>query len=145
KTNLESAVKEFNAANENSRSLADQCPTSRQKEDSRRLMEKAANLTSPFLEKFKKENTDFINEYRGIFVGPVSDTTLDELLEVRDWQKSWQEIESFNVQTKLKELYDDCVRAWQVDLDGMTDEQKQELKDFLETELKRASVGIYEA
>ncbi|AIF85561.1 hypothetical protein NTE_03533 [Candidatus Nitrososphaera evergladensis SR1] len=144
KTNLDTAIKEFNAMNENSKGLADQCPTSKQKEDTKRFMEKAANIVSGFLEKFKQEYNEFVDDNRGIFVGPVSDKTLDELLEVRDWQKSWDDIERFNIQSKLKEVYDDCVKTWQVDLDGLTDEQKKELKDYWDMELRRLHDGLYE-
>jgi hypothetical protein len=144
KTNLDTAISGFNSANESSKGLADKCPTPRQREDAKRFMEKAAGLTSQFLEKFKEEYTDFVDKNRGIFVGPVSDATLDGLLERQDEQKSWEELESFNIQTKLKEVYDD-VRRWpDVDLDGLTDEQKEEFHDFFKMELERVAQGVYE-
>ena len=79
---------------------------------------------------------------KGIFVGPVGDKSIEEILELRHKQQSWDEITRFNVQRKLKDIYDDTAPSWKLELDGLSDEDKRDIENMLKVELERLSRGI---
>lgn len=144
KTNLDTAIREFNEATRNAFDAAGQCPTSKQRDDAKRLVEKAIDTVKPYMEKFKNEYEVFVGANRGTFVGPVSPKTIDDLLEPSERERSWEEIERFNIQRKLQEIYDRAVH-WKVDIDGLTDEGLKDLRAAWEIELERLGRGIVAA
>lgn len=144
KTNLDTATREYNEASRNALDVAGQCPTDRQRDDARRFIEKAIETVKPHMEKFKNEYEAFIGANKGIFVGPVSPKTIDDLLEPAERERSWEEIERFNIQGKLQEIYDRAVH-WNVDIDGLTDEDLKALRATWEIELERLGRGIVAA
>jgi chaperonin cofactor prefoldin len=144
KTNLDTAIREFNEATRDTFDAAGRCPTSKQRDDAKRLVEKAIDTVKPYMEKFKNEYEVFVGANRGTFVGPVSPKTIDDLLEPSEREHSWEEIERFNIQGKLQEIYDRAV-LWNVDIDGLTDEAQKELKATWEIELERLGRGIVAA
>lgn len=145
KTNLDTATDEFEETCKNSLAMASQCPTKGQQEDAKRFTEKGIAIVKDFFAEFKGQYEEFVSETRGIFVGPVGDKTIEAILETRDTQQAWEEITKFNVQRKLKELYDDMFRAWEIDVDKLSDEQKKEIESVWKTELERLSRGIVAA
>lgn len=145
KTNLETAIREYNDSYKNSLEMADQCPTPRQRDDAKKFVEKGTYEVKRFLDKFNEEYREFVNSSRGIFVGPVNEKTLEELLEVQERKSTWVELERFNIQSKLKELYQQCITMFEVDLEGLSEEQKKELKEFLKSEVERLGKGMVAA
>lgn len=145
KTNLETAIKEYNDAYKESLDKAGQCPTSRQRDDAKTFVEKGIYEVKRFLDKFNEEYKEFVDTNRGIFVGPVNEKTLEELLEIQERKKTWVEMEQFNIQTKLRELHQHCITIFEVDMEGLTDEQKKEMKEFLKSEVERLGRGIIAA
>jgi len=142
KTNLDSASDEFEETCKNSLDMAKQCKTKGQQEDAVRFVENGIKLIKDFYEDFKKQYEEFVDDNRGIFVGPVGDKAIEEILEKRDMEYSWQEISRFNIQQKLKDIHTDAVRSWHVDINGLTDEQKKEIEDFWRVELEKLGRGL---
>ena len=144
-TNLDKAQKELEVANKQSLDMAKACKTQGQRDDAIEFMGKAMPLVQNMFDKFKDEYNLFVYKNRGRFVGPVSDKTIDELLERQVVYGKLREIESFNIQQKLKDIYNDAVRGWPVDLNGLTDKQKKDLKEHWEVELEKVGRGLTKA
>ena len=145
KTNLETAIREYNDSYKNSLDMANQCPTPRQRDDAKKFIEKGIYEVKKFLDKFNEEYKEFVDNNRGIFVGPVNEKTLEELLEIQERKKTWIEMEQFNIQTKLRELHQHCIAIFEVDLEGLSEEQKKEMIEFLKSEVERLGRGIIAA
>lgn len=145
KTNLDTATDEFEETCKNSLETAKQCSSKGQQEDAIRFMEKGIGIVKGFFAEFKNQYEEFISDTRGIFVGPVGDKAIEEILETRDTQQTWDQITRFNVQGKLKDLYNDAFRAWEVDVDDLSDENKKEIESFWKIELDKLSRGLVAA
>jgi hypothetical protein len=145
KTNLETAIREYNDSYKNSLEMANQCPTPRQRDDAKKFVEKGIYEVKRFLDKFNEEYKEFVDSNRGIFVGPVNEKTLEELLEVQERKRTWGELEQFNIQSKLRELHQHCITMFEVELEGLSDEQEKELKEFFKSEVERLGRGIVAA
>ena len=122
--------------------MASQCSTKGQQDDAKRFIEKAIPIVKDYFEEFKDQYEEFVYDSQGIFVGAVVDKTIEEILEKREVGKSWQEITRFNIQKKLKDIHNDSVKTWHVDIDGLTDEQKKEFENFWKIELEKLGRGL---
>lgn len=142
KTNFDTASDEFEATCKNSIDIAKQCKTKGQIEDAVKFIEKAIPLVKNLFDNFKSQYEEFIDDNRGIFVGPVGDKQLEEILERRSMEYAWRDISGFNIQQKLKDIHNDTVRTWHVDINGLTDEQRKEIEDFWRVELERLGRGL---
>jgi len=142
KTNFDTASDEFEETCKNSIDIAKQCKTKGQTEDAVKFVEKAIPLVKNLFDEFKTQYEEFVNDNRGIFVGPIGDKEIEDLLERRDMDYAWRDISAFNIQQKLKDVHNDTVRAWHVDINGLIDEQKKEIEDFWRVELERLGRGL---
>ena len=145
KTNLDTATEEFEESCKNSLAMAGQCPTKAQQDDAKRFMEKGIGIVKDFFADFKSQYEEFISDTGGIFVGPVGDNAIEDLLEIKDAEQTWDQITRLDVQSKLKDLYNDALRAWEIDIDGLDDEKKRELESFWKGELEKLSRGLVAA
>ena len=145
KTNLDTATDEFEETCKNSLGIASQCKTKGQQDDAKRFVETAIPIVKDFFAEFKNQYEEFIDENEEIFVGPVGDKSIEEILEVRNKQQSWDEIVRFNVQRKLKDLHSDAAASWKIGLDGLTDEEKRDIEYMLKGDLERLSRGLVAA
>ena len=142
-TNLDMAQDQLEETNKTSLDIAKQCKTDGQRDDAEKFIEKAIQLVKNVFGDFKTQYTAFVDQNRGIFVGPVSDKTVDEILERDSVESDLQDIMGFNIQQKLIEIHTNAVRDWpDVDLNGLTDEQKKELQDFWRVELEKMGRGL---
>ncbi len=142
KTNLDTASEEFEETCKNSIDIAKQCKTKGQIEDAVKFVEKAIPLVKNLFDEFKTQYEEFISDNRGIFVGPVGDKQIEDLLERRSMEYAWRDINGFNIQQKLKDIHNDTVRAWHVDINGLTEKQKKEIEDFWRVELEKLGRGL---
>ena len=128
KTNLDTATDEFEETCKNSLGIASQCKTKGQQDDAKRFIETAIPIVKDFFAEFKNQYEEFIDDNEEIFVGPVGDKSIEEILEIRNKQQSWDEIVRFNVQRKLKDLHSDAAASWRIGLDGLTDDEKKDIE-----------------
>ena len=142
KTNLDTASDEFEETCKNSLEMAKQCPTKGQQYDATKFMESGIDMVKDFFDEFEDQYEEFVNDSEGIFVGAVVDKTIEEILEKREVDRSWQEISRFNIQQKLKDIHNDAVKTWQVDINGLTDEQKKVFENFWKIELDKLGRGL---
>ena len=110
-TNLDTASKEFNESCKESFDIASKCITTGQQKDAVKFVNKAILMAQVFYEKFKDMYEKFVYSNEGIFVGVVVDKTIEEILEKKEVDRSWQEITRFNIQQKLKDIHNDTVKT----------------------------------
>lgn len=142
KTNLDTASDEFEETCKNSLEMAKQCPTKGQQYDATKFMENGIDMVQDFFDEFEDQYEEFVKDSQGIFVGAVVDKTIEEILEKREVDRAWQEISNFNIQQKLKDIHNDAVKTWEVDINGLTDEQKKVFENFWKIELDKLGRGL---
>jgi hypothetical protein len=145
KTNLDSAVKEYNDMTRASLDKTAQCPTTRQREDAKKFADKAIEHVRPFMDKFKTEYERFIDQHRGIFVGAVSTKTIEDLLETSQRERSWADVERVNIQRQLQAVFDDSVKTWKIDVNGLSGDDQKALREVWEVELEKLGRGFVAA
>jgi hypothetical protein len=145
RTNYESATREYNETTANAESLASGCPTSGGQKDALLLARAAADAVKPFMDELKHGYEDFMNEFRDVFVGPVGDKTVEELLELSENLHTWEDIERFNLPGRLDAALQDFGNSWKVNVDGLSDDDKEALRLVWKTELDELAKGIIEA
>ena len=145
KTNYESATKDYNEAVSNAESLAGGCPTSGGQKDAKLVARAAADAVKPFMDELKHGYEDFMNESKEIFTGPVGDKTVEELLELSENLHSWEDIERFNLPGRLDAALQDFNNTWTVNVDGLSGDDKEALRQVWKAELDTLAKGIIEA
>ena len=145
RTNYESATREYNETTANAESLASGCPTSGGQKDALLLARAAADAVKPFMDELKHGYEDFMSEFRDVFVGPVGDKTVEELLELSENLHTWEDIERFNLPGRLDAALQDFDNSWKVNVDGLSDDDKEALRLVWKTELDELAKGIIEA
>lgn len=145
KTNLEAAIDEFEAAKKKSLDLAGQCIPKGQQEDFKRFVELAAKEAEATLDAFEKAYNELINDFRGIFIGPVGDKTVENLVEKQLWDRFTGQVQRLNIQSELKKIYDDAREWWSIPLDGLDDPLRDDLQGKIKKELDRLSLATRRA
>ena len=144
-TNLDRAEEEFEEARKIGLDLASTCLTRAQQDDARDFVEAAAGIVEDTLEEFEDAYEDFVDEFRGIFVGPVGDRTIEDLLETRRWDAVQGEWRRMNIQSELKRIHDEVEDWWGVSLNGVPDAMKDHLVDVLDRELEPLTLAVRRA
>ena len=142
-TNLERATREYNEAKAKALDLAADCATSGARQDAIDFVQDAMGLMDPLLKEFNRLYADFIDRNRGIFVGYVDLSRMDELLKLSSAQQACEDLERSNIETTLKDFLDHTVN-WNVSLDGLSDDDKKDLQDVIRAQLEPLSHGIVE-
>jgi hypothetical protein len=142
-TNLDLATREYNEAKARALDLATDCPTSGSRQDAIEFVQATLARVDPLLSGFNQLYTQFIDQNRGIFVGYVDLSRLDELLKLSAAQTACDELERSNIETTLKEFLDHTFN-WNVSVDGLFDEDKAVLQDLIRKQLEPLSHGIVE-
>ncbi len=110
-TNLDKALKEYTETENRSIEVANNMLTKGQREDAQLFVSNATTNTKPGLRAFTDEYNNFVNEFKEIFIGPVGDRTVEDLLQKKQWEEHKNEWQRLNIQDKLKKIYDDS-RHW---------------------------------
>jgi hypothetical protein len=143
-TNLTSMATEYNEATAKALDLAADCAPSGARQDAIDFVKDAVGLMDPLLNEFNRLYTDFIDQNRGIFVGYVDLSRLDDLLKISAAESTCEDLEKSNIETTLNDFLDHTVN-WNVSIDGLSDEDKKDFKDIIRTQLEPLSHGIVEA
>lgn len=145
KTNLEIAIKTVEDAYRKSQDLAGSCYTSALKDDAKYFVDDVYREVKASLDKFKDIYEDFVGENKGIFLGPVGDKTVQDLVNKQRWDWVKNEWASINIESELKKIYDDSQDYWDVSLDGVPDMLEEELKKTIKGDLEALSLAVREA
>ena len=143
-TNLEHIATEYNEAKAKALDLAVDCVTYGARQDAIDFVQDAVVRVDPLLKEFNGLYTDFIDRNRGIFVGYVDLSRLDELLKISAAQSACEDIEKSNIETTLNAFLEHTLN-WDVSIDGLFEDDAKALKDLIRTQLEPLSHGIVEA
>jgi len=83
----------------------------------------------------------FIDEFNGVFLGPVGDRTVADLLEPKEGEAAGGRITSLHIERQLKDLYDEA-RDWDLDFDGISDDHQKYIENMIRQELDRLAPKI---
>lgn len=145
KTNLDKAQKDYNDAIKHGNDLIKSMLTYGQQEDAAAFFLKAIERTKVTLTEFTEAYNSFVDSFREIFIGPVGDRTVNDLIKKERWDFANQEYKNLNIQEELKKMYDDN-REWvDVDLMGLTAEGKQKIDAVLKKERERLELALNHA
>src|SRR5690606_6152871 len=137
KTNLDKAKKEYESAEKEIQNVAKSMETKGMQEDALRFVNEGAKITRDHLEDFTKAYNEFVNAFKEIFIGPVGDRTVEDLVERQRWDWAKNEWQKLNIQSELKKIYDDAREWWAIDIDGLDEANRKKLEELLEAERKR--------
>ncbi|HEY8510690.1 MAG TPA: hypothetical protein VIL31_01950 [Cyclobacteriaceae bacterium] len=144
-TNLDTAQKEYYAAEKEIQDVAKGMQTKGMQEDALRFVNEGAKITRDHLEDFTKAYNEFVNAFREIFIGPVGDRTVEDLVEKQRWDWARNEWQKLNIQGELKKIYDDAREWWAIDAGGLDEANQKKLRELLEAERKRLEPALREA
>lgn len=138
KTNLELAMKRTKEVQDKAKSLAgDSKLTSGQQKDLAAFVAEANKAIKGPVENLEKGFNDFIYEFKGIFVGPIGNNVLDQLLQGKFWEQTEYGMKRLNFESELKKYYKEAGdRMWNIPLDGLDDDLKKAFKDAFKKELR---------
>ena len=145
KTNLDKAKKEYESAEKEIQNVAKSMETKGMEEDAHRFVSEGAKITRDHLEDFTKAYNEFVNAFKEIFIGPVGDRTVEDLVERQRWDWARNEWQKLNIQSELKKIYDDAREWWAIDIDGLDEANRKKLEELLEAERKRLEPALREA
>jgi hypothetical protein len=119
--------------------------TQGQQEDATAFFLKATERTKLTLTEFTEAYNTFVDSFREIFIGPVGDRTVNDLIKKERWDFANQEYKNLNIQEELKKMYDNN-REWvNVDMMGLTAEGKQKIDAVLKKERERLELALNRA
>jgi hypothetical protein len=145
KTNLDKAQKDYDEAVRHAEQTANNMLTNGQKADAFVFVKAGIEATKRTLTEFTDEYNSFVNTFKEIFIGPVGDRTVNDLINKERWDLLRNEFRTFNIQTELKKIYDDN-REWiNVDLFEMTYEMKKLIDDTVKKEFERLNLALKQA
>lgn len=143
-TNLEHIATEYNEAKAKALELAVDCVASGARQDAIDFVQDAVALVDPLLKEFNRLYADFIDRNRGIFVGYVDLSRLDEMLKISAAESACEDLEKSNIEATLSVFLEHTLN-WDVSIDGLFEDDVKALKDLIRTQLEPLSHGIVEA
>jgi hypothetical protein len=145
KTNLDKCQADYYAALKSAQDNAANMLTAAQKEDAKEFVIKAEELTRKPLISFTDAYNGFVNEFKEIFVGPVGERTVKDLIKKERWDWARDQLQRMNIQTELKKIYDDS-RDWiNIDMFDLTPEVKAQVVASLKNERDRLDLALSSA
>lgn len=133
-TNLDKATREYNESEKHALENANNMLTKGQQEDALLLVKEASKITKEALLSFTEVYNLFIDQFKEIFIGPVGNRTVNDLINKERWDWAKNEWKVIDIQSELKKIYDDD-REW-INID-MFSELQPEVKKQIETSLAK--------
>jgi hypothetical protein len=144
-TNLEKAQKDYYEAEKNARDIAKNMLTRGQQEDALAFVEEGTDITKLALNAFTEMYNSFVDSFKEIFIGPVGDRNVNDLIKKERWDWAKNEWKSLNIQTELKKIYDDS-REWvDIDMFNLKPGAEEQVKIVLERERARLDLALNQA
>jgi hypothetical protein len=145
KTNLEKAQKDYNEAEKYAYENAKNMLTSGQKEDAELFVRTATDITKIAMQSFTDAYNAFVNEFREIFIGPVGDRTVYDLIKRERWDRAKNEWQVINIETELKKLYDDSKEWISLDIFDLDAETENKVEDALKQDRESLELALRNA
>ena len=103
-------------------------------DDGKVFVEDCAKEVQTALWSFATAFNSFVNEFRGVFLGPVGDRTVEDLLEPREGEAAGNRIKGLHVERKLRELQEKT-RDWDLDFDGIHKHHREHIERLIHEKL----------
>lgn len=145
KTNLELALKRTDAAKKAAEGLAGDMLTKGQEDDAKAFVSEANKAIDGPMNNYEKGFNDFVKEFKGIFIGPVGNKTLDNLLKGNFWEYTENSFKRLNFESELKKYYDEAEDMFSIPLDGLDDNLKSAFKEQFKRELRKYDDDVEKA
>jgi hypothetical protein len=139
---LENANATFGAAARDARDLAARCPTVEQRVDASRFIDRVVNMVEPVVEEIGSSYRRFVDTHSGLFVGPVGPAAIDTLLQPEVRERAVRDIESFDLETRLQQLVDTDAPTLFLDIGGLSDQDKQQVREVFLVEWRKLGQGL---
>lgn len=110
-------------------------------EDGEAFVEDCAKEIQGSFWQFATMFNSFVDEFKGIFLGPVGERTVADLLEPKEGEAAGKRIKGLHVERQLKDLYDEA-RDWDLDFDGISDHHRDYIDTMIRKELDRLAPKI---
>lgn len=105
----------------------------------------AEKITGKRMQSFGDSYNAFINSNKEIFVGPVGDRTVWDLIRKESWDKAKKNLQVKNIQTELQKIYSDTVSWTNVDIYSFSETTKKEVAALLKKDLDRLNQSVTNA
>jgi hypothetical protein len=135
----------FESAAAGSRDAVGKCPTAEQRADALVVIERAIDEVEPIIEEFELAFESFVDDYREVFVGPVGSATIERLISDDVRERERDALDDLDLEDRLQQLVDTSAPTIFIDVEGLTDTDKQEIKDVFLAEWRRLAEGLVAA
>lgn len=139
---LATATETFNDATSEARDLAARCPTPGQREDALRFVERVVDEVEPIIDAFELSYKRFVDTHREIFVGPVGPKAIEQLIEPDVRDRAFDAIDDFDLERRLQELVDTNAPTLFVDVEGVTEDDKEKIREIFMVEWRKLGEGL---
>jgi len=145
KVNLERAVADFEQAGKACVDLAQDLEPDGQRDDAEDLVDQMIDEAHETLEQFEDFFEAFVDEFRDVFIGPVGDRTVKDLVNRELAIRNSDHLQRLNVQSELRKIHD-AARDWfDLPIGRLPDDTRRALEDLLKRDLERLALAVNEA
>lgn len=113
--------------------------------DAEDLVETMLEEAHETLEQFEGAFEEFVQDFRGVFIGPVGDRTVSDLVDKERAVRNSDHFQRLNVQTELRKIHD-AARDWfDLPLGRLPPEVRTQLEKLIGDDLERLAIATREA
>lgn len=145
KVNLDKAVALFEEAGKKSVALAQKLKPDGQRDDAEDLVGEMVTRAHETLADFEEFFEEFVDDFGAIFLGPVGDRTVEDLVNRQLSQRSSEHFQRLNVQSELKKIHDAARKSLNLPISRLPDDQRKALEKLLDDDLERLALATNEA
>ena len=142
KTNFDKCQADYVNASKHAQDNAAGMLTDGQRVDALVFVNAAEEITKKRMTSFTDSYNGFVNENKEIFIGPVGDRTVWNLIRKERWDASKNDLQVMNIQTELKKMYDES-RTWtNVDVYNLSAEAKQQVTAVIKKDIEKFNLAL---
>jgi len=145
KVNLDRAVGDFEQAGKKCVELAQGLKPDGQRDDAEDLVGEMLKRAHETLEDFEGFFEDFVDEFGEIFIGPVGDRTVEDLVNRKLSIRGSEHFQRLNVQGELEKIHDAAKKSLNLNMSRLPSDQREALEELLEDDLERLALAVNDA
>jgi hypothetical protein len=139
---LATATATFENAARDARELAGTCPTGGQRDDAGRFIERVVDEVNPIIDAFELSYKRFVEVHRAVFVGPVGPEAIEAMIQPDLRERDLGQLASFDLEARLQQLVDASAPTIFVDVEGFTEQDKEEIRSVFLIEWRKLGAGL---
>lgn len=142
KTNFDKCQSDYINASKHAYENAEGMLTEGQRVDAAVFVREAEKLTKRRMTSFTDSYNHFVNDNKEIFIGPVGDRTVWNLIRKERWDCSKNEFQVINIQTELKRIYNETRNWINIDMYNLTPEIKQQVVAAIKKDIEKFDLAL---